>query len=152
MGDAGAATFWGGRGDSVCIRALVTQHAEFRAVFLIHLLATPSNNDSSRVLDAFVTDPTVPQEIRRKVQEAMVDNSIPATNEERMTASERLRAEGIAIGERRGEKRGEERATQHARALLVERVRERLGDSAAAELVHISDLDALYQRVFELLG
>jgi hypothetical protein len=111
------------------------------------MLRLPSNHERARVLDAFIGDPTIDLEIRTNLKEAIMSGTFQASETEYRTVSERVRAEGFAEGERRGERCGIERA----RRSIIERVRELLGDEAAASLEDIQEFDLLAARVAAML-
>jgi hypothetical protein len=89
-------------------------------------------------------DPTLPTHFKDRVAEASMNQQIPTTEPERMTAAQRVRREGERRGERRGERKGR-------RAAILRLAAAALGDAVASELGAIKDLDVLEATVIERL-
>ena len=139
------------------------------------MLRLPSDHERAGVFDLFLEDPTIEPGIRAAFREAIMNGTIPSTETEYRTATERVLAEGERRGERKGYRRGMERGMERgkaegveqgielgveqgkaqgielARRTVIERIRALLGDEAAASLEHIADFDALSARAFEML-
>jgi flagellar biosynthesis/type III secretory pathway protein FliH len=93
-----------------------------------------------------------------------MNGTIPSTETEYRTATERVLAEGERRGERKGFRRGKAQGiaqgieqgvaqgVAQARYSLIERVRTLLGDEAAASLEDIDDFDVLSARAFEMMA
>jgi flagellar biosynthesis/type III secretory pathway protein FliH len=132
------------------------------------MLRLPSDHERAGVFDLFLEDPTIEPGIRAAFREAIMNGTIPSTETEYRTATERVLAEGERRGERKGYRRGMERGMERgkvqgieqgkvqgielARRTVIERIRVLLGDEAAASLEAIADFDALSARAFEMLA
>jgi hypothetical protein len=118
----------------------------------LHMLRLPSDHERAGVFDLFLEDPTIEPGIRAAFREAIMNGTIPSTETEYRTATERVLAEGERRGERKGYRRGKVQGIELARRTIIERIRVLLGDEAAASLEHIADFDALSARAFEMLA
>jgi hypothetical protein len=104
--------------------------------------------DEFDYLAELLGDATLPMEFRQRVVEAAMNQQIPITEPERMTAAERVRREGmlegLREGERRGERRGERKGERRgSRSALLRLAAATLGEPIATELGALKDPAAI---------
>ncbi len=111
----------------------------------LHLLLPPSNIEAMR---RFMRDPTVPDAVKMRTHEAMMQQKLTATDEERAASAEWLMARGRARGLREGRRQGRQEGRQEGRrAAALMLAAELLDPHTLGQLEQISDVDQLERAV-----
>jgi hypothetical protein len=108
-----------------------------------YFLLGPGPTTRYDVLTALTLDPSISMELIKKLQDAVANQTIPATDEVRLSVGDQLRKEGRLAGEREGRREGRREELLHIAA--------RIARNDLARLEAIEDLDELRAAVTALL-
>lgn len=116
---------------------------------VLRLMAIPKTKAQADAgIAALLSDPCLVQSDVQRLVEALMERTIPTTEEEQRSIVEKLRDEGRQQGLQQGRQQGLQQGRDHLLAVAAKL----LGVATAQQLAAIDDLDELEQRLVELLA
>jgi hypothetical protein len=114
---------------------------------VLRLVATPTSRQQADAhIGALRSDSALVQSTKDRLLEALMDRTIPSTDEEQLSILERVRREGHREGRDEGRREGRD---EGRRQVVLALLAKRLGDDAARELDAAESTDELERRLAE---